>query len=143
LRYVLAQNGTSDPFAAVCVGEHGSRTIPVYQSEENYVDTMAKVRGLLKNITAKAGSPRNLATGVWLAKLAITLTQSEPCLHNVCSYVPAYNAWLTWPCHLTSLGVLSRPSVDLGAHARQALAFLLEQKSKELPDLLTISHAAA
>jgi malate/lactate dehydrogenase len=140
LRYILAQEKITEEATAVCIGEHGSRTIPVYESEKNYDHITSKVRSLLKSITTKAGPPRNLATGVWLSKLALALTQRDPCPHNVCAYIPEFEICLTWPRMLSSSGIISTQQIHRSSKAEQAFSSLLVQKRNEQADLLLLGR---
>lgn len=139
LRYILAQEKIDNDPDAVCIGEHGSRTIPVYASEENYEHVTSEVRTLLKRITAKAGPPRNLATGVWLSKLALALTTEEPRSHNVCAFMPEFDICLTWPRLISSSGIVSTQRIDRKNKAEQMLSALLAQKRAEETDLLALA----
>jgi malate/lactate dehydrogenase len=139
LRYALAQDLSTHIESAICIGEHGSRTIPVYNNEENYQEITNQVRGLLKKVTSAAGPPRNLATGVWLSKLALALAQDAVHDHVVCGYIPEYDLCLTWPHKISARGLISASHVSPGAAAQSALEDLIRKKRAELMALRTLS----
>ncbi len=130
LHYVMGKDFMLDE--AVALGEHGSRTIPVYAGEAEYADTAVRVRTLLKSITAKAGAPRNLATGVWLSRLVLALCGDAGEAHVVCGHVPDYDLCLTWPRKVTAAGLGAVMPVAFGQQARAELDMLLDQKRQEL-----------
>jgi len=130
LRFVLGteERGPSNvlPF---CVGEHGARTIPVYDPEENYDRVRDDVRGFLIQITAQAGRPRNLATGEWLARLCKVLVDGRAEAFSVCSWSESMRVCYTRPQQISrEHGLTEIPFEIPGSRAREELSKLLNSR---------------
>ena len=110
------------------VGEHGKHTIPVYAGEKEYEEVAQKTRNFLGDITAHGGSPRNLATGLLLARIAESVITDAKRMHCVCGYHPQYKCYLTWPFIIGRDGVLDPEPVTLPPKAKRALKALIAKK---------------
>ena len=139
LKYVLAGDGDPGAGDALCIGEHGSRTVPVYASERDYAGVAARVRGTIKAITAQAGPPRNLATGVWLSRLATNAAGRAGGESVVCGYMPELDLYLTWPRHISRDGLAPPSDMQLGPEASAALRALILRKREEHGALASLS----
>ncbi len=131
LAYLLISRGIPADGIAV-VGEHGKRTIPVYTGEADYAEVARRVRDFLGDITAHGGSPRNLATGLLMARLIDSIVNDVKRTHFVSGYHPAYRLYLTWPFQVGRKGILSPGAVRPGPGAQQ-----------ELDDLIALKRSAA
>ena len=131
LAYVLHKRGLSDDGAHM-VGEHGGRSIPVYQSEEDYNAVTQKVRNFLGEITAQGGRPRNLATGPLFARLIDSIVNDKKTIHHVCGYHPDFGLYVTWPFQIGQSGVGPPINVTMPSKAQQAFDGLLVRKREEL-----------
>jgi malate/lactate dehydrogenase len=125
---LLTRNIVSDSVYAI--GEHGPRTIPTYPGEAQFDDVKADASSVLKRIGA-AGTPRNLATGVQLARLVEVLAGKKAVI-CVCAPHPAYDSLcLTWPFRLNANGVEAPESIVLGPKATKALNELIAIRKQE------------
>ncbi len=70
------------------MGEHGHRTIPVYNSEEKYDEASSKVGFFLADIGKLAGVKRNLATAPLMANLIRSVTEDRGDVHYISGYSP-------------------------------------------------------
>jgi len=139
LQYLLGQKTTEDVSSAVCIGEHGERTVPIYQPETDYFEVARNVREVVKRITSEAGRPRNLSTGIWLSRLITTLTLQDDSQHVVCGFVPEYGLYLTWPRMINVEGIGRTVDIKPGTVAAGVLASLVEEKRAERPELMSLS----
>jgi malate/lactate dehydrogenase len=129
LAYVLSLNRIANQGIAV-VGEHGGNMIPVYAGEKDF-DTIAnRVRFFLRDITAQGGRPRNLATGLLMAKLVESIVTDANRVHFVCGYHPVHQLHLTWPYRIGRKGVLQPEAVRLFPQGEKALRALIAGKKK-------------
>ncbi|GAG17724.1 unnamed protein product, partial [marine sediment metagenome] len=107
--------------------------IPVYAGEKNYPKVAKLVRGYLSTIIKLVVSPRNLASGILLARLVDTIVSSRPRVHYVCGFHQHLNVYLTWPYQVGRSGVEQPISVDLGSNAANDLDSLIAiRKSKSV-----------
>jgi L-lactate dehydrogenase len=127
LAYVLSLNGIPNQGIAV-VGEHGGNMIPVYAGEKDFDTVANRVRFFLRDITAQGGRPRNLATGLLLAKLVEDIVADTHNIHFVCGYHPDYKLYLTWPYRIGGKGVLEPGPVTLYPRAGEELKKLIAGK---------------
>jgi malate/lactate dehydrogenase len=123
LKYVLARRGMRVSSIDV-IGEHGAKCIPVYSGERDYAEVSAETRNVLSEIS-KAGRPRNLASGVLLAKLLESIAIGCDEIHYVSAYQPEYSAFLTWPFTIRSRGIGEPRALMLGRAARCELEALV------------------
>ena len=130
LAYLLTQRGISTDGIDV-IGEHGGRTIPVYSSQKDMENVAEKVRNFLGEITAQGGRPRNLATGLMLARLIDSIVNDRKRVHNVCGFHPHYNMYITWPFCIGKHGLSAPENVDLNEKAQQWLNELVTRKQNE------------
>ena len=127
LAYVLRERGL--PVEGIhVVGEHGARVIPVYGGEREYEEVARRVRHFLADITAQGGSPRNLATGLLLARLIDSVINDRGRQCHVSGYHPKYQMYLTWAYRVGRQGVVTPESVTLLPNAKKDLEKLIEQK---------------
>lgn len=127
LAYVL--RGRGFPVEGIhVVGEHGARVIPVYEGERDYEEVAWRVRHFLSDITAQGGSPRNLATGLLLARLIDSVISDRERLCYVSGYHPEHQMYLTWAYRVGRQGVVTPESVTLPPNAKKDLEKLIEQK---------------
>jgi malate/lactate dehydrogenase len=129
LIYTLRRRGYDAEQAGV-VGEHGAQVIPYYPSEHSYDEVAHEVRTFLKDITAQGGRPRNLATGLLLARLIDDLIHDRGRVHFVCGRHPKYDRYLTWPFEIRRTGVGDPLKPHLGERALQALEQYLAEGLK-------------
>ena len=127
--YAMAEIGVeADPVYAI--GEHGPRTIPCYEGEERWDEIAAYSTTTLKNIMAAASPPRNIATGVQLARLTRAIA-GEPATLGLCIEDPDYDGMsITWPYEV-SLHSFSKLLLEPGPKAQQALDELLAVRAAE------------
>ena len=97
-----------------------------------------RVGNFLGDITAQGGRPRNLATGLLLAKLAESIVMDLNRVHHVCGYHPDYSLYLTWPFRIGRKGILGPEPVNLLPRARADLLALVEKKRKKREQLKTL-----
>jgi malate/lactate dehydrogenase len=131
LSYVLRGRSISDQGAHM-VGEHGGRSIPVYQGEEDFSTVRHKVQNFLGEITVQGGRPRNLATGLLLARLIDSISNDRKVIHYVCGHHPDVGLYITWPFQIGQGGVGSPAKITLPSKAQQAFDGLLVRKREEL-----------
>jgi malate/lactate dehydrogenase len=127
LMYALrAHRITSDN--VTIVGEHGPRTIPVYNDETDFDTISYAVQTALAQLQSTTGKARNLAPGLHLARLlqALSGTKSVHCI----SAVGKEGMSLTWPYMVDKGGVALRIEPPLGPRARRALAELVNQRAQ-------------
>jgi len=127
LAYVLSQRWIP-PEGIGVVGEHGKNTVPVYPGEKDYEEVARKVGNFLGDITAQGGRPRNLATGLLLAKIAESILTDSNRIHYVCGYHPHYELYLTWPFRIGREGVAGPEPVALFPRAKDRFKALIDRK---------------
>jgi L-lactate dehydrogenase len=127
LAYVLSQRRIPTEGIGV-VGEHGKNTVPVYPGEKDYEEVARKVGNFLGDITAQGGRPRNLATGLLLAKIAESILTDSNRVHYVCGYHPHYELYLTWPFRIGREGVAGPEPVALFPQAKNRFKALIDRK---------------
>jgi L-lactate dehydrogenase len=131
LTYVLRTR--NNPVQEVwVVGEHGKNTVPVYRGEKEYEEVAQKTRNFLGDITAHGGSPRNLATGLLLARIAESVITDAKRVHCVCGYHPQYKCYLTWPFTIGREGTLDPEPLTLPPKAESGLRALLYRKGTKI-----------
>lgn len=129
LAYVLSRHGIPNQGIHV-VGEHGKNTVPVYEGEKDYDEVKKRVGNFLGDITAQGGRPRNLATGLLLARLIESIVMDLNRVHHVCGYHPEHGLYLTWPFRIGRKGVLGPEPVALPPKASASLTALIEKKKR-------------
>ncbi|HSB07297.1 MAG TPA: hypothetical protein VLK23_19125 [Thermodesulfobacteriota bacterium] len=127
LAYVLSQHGTPTQGIHV-IGEHGKNTIPIYAGEKDYDEVKKRVGNFLGDITTQGGRPRNLATGLLLARLVESIVMDLNRVHHVCGYHPEYKLYLTWPFRIGRKGVVGPEPVTLLPKAEFKLKDLINKK---------------
>lgn len=127
LAYVLHLRGIPTQGIAV-VGEHGRNVIPVYAGEKDFDIVANQVRFFLRDITAHGGRPRNLATGLLMARLVETIVTDANRVHFVCGHHPDHQLYLTWPYRIGRKGVLQPEAVKLFPQSEEALRALIARK---------------
>ena len=130
LVYVLESEGI-DATGAAIVGEHGPRTIPVYESEKDYDTVAHRVGHFLADIGKRAGQKRNLATGPLLADLIRSIVQDRGDVYYVSGYHPDYEIYLMWPFHIGRHGAVEPLPMALPPRAQREFDALVEQKKTE------------
>ena len=131
LSYVLQSQSLPNTGIGI-IGEHGQRMIPVYPEEKDFEQVAHKVRNFLGEITACGGSPRNLATGLLIARLVDSIVNDKNDVHYVCGFHPQHQLYLTWPYLIGRHGVAAPQPVSLPPKAQSALDALLARKREEL-----------
>ncbi len=135
-RLIYTLEGLSIDSAGVgVVGEHGHRTIPVYNPEEKYDEVSSKVRFFLADIGKLAGVKRNLATAPLLAKLIRSVTEDRGDVHYVSGYSPQHDLYITWPHRIWQRGILSVERLDLPPKAQSDFDALVREKKLEKGEL--------
>jgi malate/lactate dehydrogenase len=129
LAYVLSLRGIPNRGIHV-VGEHGKNTVPVYEGEKDFDEVKKKVGNFLGDITTQGGRPRNLATGLLLARLVESIVMDLGRVHHVCSYHSEHGLYLTWPYRIGRKGVLGPEPVILTQKAKESLTALIEKKKR-------------
>jgi len=137
LAYVLSRHGIPNQGIHVA-GEHGKNTIPVYAGEKDFDEVKKRVGNFLGDITAQGGRPRNLATGLLLARLVESIVMDLNRVHHVCGYHSEYGLYLTWPFRIGRKGILGPEPVNLLPRARADLLALVEKKRKKREQLKTL-----
>jgi L-lactate dehydrogenase len=131
LSYVLHDRGLPEDGAHM-IGEHGGRSIPVYQGETDFDAVRHKVQNFLGEITAQGGRPRNLATGLLFARLIDSIVNDRSRIHYVCGYHPKFDLYITWPFQIGRSGVGLPEDILLPPKAQQTFDGLLDRKREEL-----------
>ncbi|MBA3844983.1 MAG: hypothetical protein H0X39_20610 [Actinobacteria bacterium] len=126
LRTELLRRGIPDNECTV-VGEHGSRTVPVYDSEEDYENVARGVRSSLDRIKSATGQARNLASGVQICHLLSALDNKSD-VQCVSQYDERHGIFLTWPYRVGPGAALERVPVSLGPAADKELGALVEAR---------------
>lgn len=130
LQYALIKQGIS-PDNAYIIGEHGPRAIPVYGGEKSYNEIQADTTSVLKKISL-SGKPRNLATGVQLARLLEALAGQEQVLSVSIPSTVFGGLSITWPYVISNKGVGRQIELtDIGPRASQLFDDLLATRRKE------------
>ena len=130
LVFVLESKGI-DPAGAAIVGEHGSRTIPVYATEKDYDGVAHRVGHFLADIGKKAGQKRNLATAPLLAELIRSIVEDRGDVHYISGYHPEHGIYLMWPFHVGRNGTMGPSPMALPSRAQREFDALVEQKKTE------------
>jgi malate/lactate dehydrogenase len=129
--YALLKHSAGFNESVYAIGEHGPRTIPVYNGEDNYDTVRADTTSVLKRI-GTAGKVRNLATGKELARLICALGGKEQVL---CVSAPDkdYDGLsLTWPYLINQNGLAEKVQIPVtGPKASALLKDLTETRKKE------------
>ncbi len=131
LIYVLDEQGIDSNRAAI-VGEHGSRAIPVYDTEEGYDLVANRVRTFLAEIGRLAGQKRNLATAPLLGDLIRSIVEDRGDIRYVSNYHADYGMYLTWPFRLGRKGILGAEPLVLPPQAQREFDVLLKTKKAEM-----------
>lgn len=129
--YALAKHNVSIEGDVFIIGEHGPRTLPVYNKEEAYDVIQTDVATTVQRI-ASTGSARNLATGIQLRKLLQALAGEEQVL-CVSMPDPEYDGLgITWPYIIKQNGILQKVNLpNIGSRANDYFQQLLETKRQE------------
>ena len=135
LIYVLEERGFEAKGTAI-VGEHGLRTIPVYDGGRDYDVISIKVRCFLEEIGELSGQKRNLATAPLLANLIRDVIEDTGRIHYISGYHHDYHRYITWPYRIGRRGILEPERLVLPSRAKRELDSLLELKDKEERDLV-------
>lgn len=129
--YALLKRGIKISSPVYAIGEHGPRTIPVYDGEEAYETIHEEVGGFLGRIK-QAGEPRNLATGVQLARLIEALTGEESTLCVSALDDDFDGLSITWPYVVNQSGLSSKVAIPaLGSKATALLDELVQTRHSE------------
>jgi L-lactate dehydrogenase len=131
LTYVLQARGKKVGDIQV-IGEHGGRTIPVYQDQEDFEEVADKVRNFLGEITTQGGRPRNLATGLLFARLIDSVVNNANRVHTVSGFYPDYGLYITWPFQIGRNGVGAPQPVSITGRAAESLNELIAYKREEI-----------
>ncbi len=130
LVYVLESKGIESTGAAI-VGEHGPRTIPVYETEKDYDAVAHRVGHFLADIGKLAGQKRNLATGPLLSELIRSIVQDSGDAYYVSGHHPDHDLYLMWPFHIGRNGAVEPLPMALPPRAQREFDSLVEQKKTE------------
>lgn len=113
------------------IGEHGPRTIPVYDGEESYKEIRGSVTSALKQVMASADIVRNLASGVQLARLIQSIA-GKGATHCISKPDPDFNGLsITWPYKVSPRGFIKQ-EIEIGPKAQKALDQLIILREKTL-----------
>ncbi len=135
-RLIYTLEGLSiDSTGVGIVGEHGHRTIPVYDSEERYDEATSKVRYFLADIGKLAGVKRNLATAPLLASLVRSITTDSGNVHYVSGYNPQHELYLTYPHRIARKGIIAAEPLTLPPKAQKDFDALIKEKKLERKEL--------
>lgn len=108
--YVLAKRSIQVPSPIYVIGEHGLRTIPVYESEEAHETIQKEVGGLLGQIK-QGGESRNLATGVQVTRLLEALAGVESILCVSTADKGFEGLSITWPYVINESGLSRKVAI--------------------------------
>lgn len=132
MQYALLSAGKKMADPGYVIGEHGPRTIPVYEGESEYDQIREATTSVLKRIAVATEKPRNMATGVQLAVLARALSGEERilCVSAVDDATDGLS--ITWPYLVNKKGLVKKVSIDaLGPRVKRDLTDLLKIREEE------------
>lgn len=112
------------------VGEHGPRTIPVYDGEKDFQDVAGDATTVLKGIMASTPAPRNMATGVQLMRLIDSLN-GKAAVHCISTVDEDFDSLsITWPREVSGESIIKQ-DITVGDQAKNALEQLLDKRRQE------------
>jgi len=129
LQYILRTRNLPHEDAAA-IGEHGPNAIPVYKGEQHYDEVTQELHQFWLRIAKQVDVVRNLATADLLGKLVDSIVTDAKTVHNVCSYHPEHEVYLTWPCVIGQRGSEQTIPLMLSPRASTALGELVGRRRR-------------